>query len=247
MLRKPIYITLCFLIPFSVFCQHFLQKEQKAGDRKLAYTRISAGPALSFYNNNNLHSSNTRPGAAFYGNVSEEVRVYNDLFFVGGLEYQHSAMSFNSYYMAPGYQHLYNQQYAYNYNLALQEGRLDLLMRLTGGTELRSQFTAYAEAGYVLRYLINTEMKVTDDGNGKILFNSTTHPDFVGKTLNNSFSSGLKINVGMQRNFLRTHHALFIQIGLMYGLAQFLVHESFTPSALLIKSSYAQLGLGYKF
>ena len=247
MLRKHIYIVLCFLFPLSVFCQTFLQKEQKAGDRKLAYTRISAGPALSFYNNNNLHSSNTRPGAAFYGNVSEEVRVYNDLFFVGGLEYQHSAMSFNSYYMAPGYQHLYNGQYDYNYNLALQEGRLNLLLRYTGGDELRNPFTAYAEAGYVLRYFINTNMKVTDDGNGQVLFKGTTHPNFNGPVFNNSFSSGLKFNAGMQRNFLRTHHALFIQIGLMYGLAQFLVQESFTPSSLLIKSSYAQLGLGYKF
>jgi hypothetical protein len=240
---KHIYIALCCLTHLFIFCQ----RDQHAGDPKLTYIRISAGTALSFYSNNNLHSGNTRPGAAFFGNVSEEIRIYQDLFFVGGIEYQHSAMSFNSYYMAPGYQTLYNGHYGYNYSLALQEGRLDLLLRLTGGTELRNQFTSYVEAGYVLRYLIHTNMKVINDGNGQTLFNGPTYPDFMGTKLNNSFSSGLKINVGMQHNFLRTHHALFIQVGLMYGLAQFLVHESFTPSALLIKSTYAQLGLGYKF
>ncbi len=247
MLRKPVYIVLCFLVPLSVFCQHFLQKEQKAGDPKLVYTRISAGTALSFYSNNNLHSGNTRPGPAFYGNVSEEIRMYKDIFFVGGIEYQHSAMSFNSYYFTPGYQPLYNGHYNCNYNLALQEGRLNLLLRYTGGDELRNPFSAYAEMGYILRYFINTKMKVTDDANGKNLFNGNTQADFIGKTLGNNFSSGLKINVGVQHNLLKTHRAWFLQIGFMYGLAQFNIHEIFTPTALNIKSSYAQLGLGYKF
>ena len=231
----------------EAFGQTLLQKEQHAGDPKPFYTRISGGSAISFYSNNNFHTTNTRPGAAFYGNVSEEILIYKDLYFVGGLEYQHSALSFNSYYIAPGYQTLYNQQYAYNYKLALQEGRLDLLLRLIGGNELRDKITAYVETGYVLRCLINTKMKVTDDGNGEILFNRTTYPYFVGRKIANSFSSGLKVNLGVQHNFLRTHRAVFIQVGLMYGLAQFLIHESFTPSSLLIKSTYLQFGLGYKF
>jgi len=243
MLRKYIYITLCCLSPLFIFSQ----RDQKAGDPKLVYTRISAGTALSFYSNNNLHSGNTRPGPAFYGNVSEEIRVYKDIFFIGGVEYQRSAMSFNSYYFTPGYQVLYNGHYNYNYNLALQEGRLNLLLRYTGGDELRNPFTAYAEAGYVLRYLINAKMKVTDDGNGKTEFNAITRPNFNGPFFGNGFSSGIKINVGVQRNFLRTHRAWFMQIGLMYGLAQLLLQESFTPSSLLIKSTYAQFGLGYKF
>ena len=252
--RKGLVLLIIILSPLfwrgvggEAFGQHFLQKEQKAGDPKLVYTRISGGTALSFYNNNNLHSANTRPGAAFYGNVSEEIRMHQDIFFVGGLEYQHSAMAFNSYYFTPGSYALYNGHYNYNYNLTLQEGRLNLLLRYTGGDELRNPFTGYVEGGYVLRYLINTQMKVTDDSNGKHLFNGSTQADFIGKTLGNSFSSGLKINVGVQRNFLRTHRAWFLQIGLMYGLAQFNIHETFTPSALNIKSGYAQFGLGYKF
>ena len=243
MLRKNSYIALYCLIPLFTFSQW----NQKVGDLKRVYTRISGGTALSFYSNNNNHSANTRPGAAFYGNVSEEVRIYKDIFFVGGLEYQHSTMAFNSYYFYPGALNLYNGHYDYNYNLKLQEGRLDLLLRLTGGTELRNQFTAFAEAGYVLRYMINANMKVIDDATGEKLFSGITHPDFIGQKLHDKFSSGLKINIGMQRNFLRTHHALFIQIGLMIGLAQFSVNESFTPASLNIKSTYAQLGLGYKF
>src|ERR1700752_2680522 len=199
MLKRNSYIALYCLIPLFTFCQW----NQKAGDLKMVYTRISGGTALSFYSNNNRHSSNTRPGAAFYGNISEEVRIYKDIFFVGGIEYQHSVLSFNSYYFTPGSLNLYNGHYDYNYNLKLQEGRLDLLLRYTGGTELKNQFTAYAEAGYVLRYMINATMKVISDADGKNLFDATINPAFIGNKLNNKLSSGLKINVGMQRNFLR--------------------------------------------
>ncbi|MHB8259301.1 MAG: hypothetical protein ACYDCN_03260 [Bacteroidia bacterium] len=244
---KHAYIVLCCIFPLTIFCQHFLQKEQKAGDTKLAYTRVTVGSALSFYNNNNFHSANTRSGAAFFANVSEEVRIYKDLYFVGGLEYQHSAMSFDSYYFTPGYLALYNGHYDNNYSLTLQEGRLDLLLRLTGGNEQRKQITFYGEAGYVLRYLINTHLKVTSNANGQTMFNGTTHPEFDNSVFSNAISSGIKVNLGIQHNFLRSHHAWYIQVGLMYGLAPFLIYESFTPSSLNIKTTYSQIGLGYKF
>lgn len=238
---------LCCIFPLSIFCQNAKQREQKAGDPKLAYTRITAGSALSFYTNNNLHSTNTRSGAAFFANVSEEVRIYQDLYFVGGLEYQHSAMSFNSYYFTQGSFPLYNGHYDNTYNLTLQEGRLDLLLRLTGGNEQRKQITFYGEAGYVLRYLINTHLKVTSNGNGNTQFNGTIHPEFNNTVFSNTLSSGIKVNLGIQHNFLRSHHAWYIQVGLMYGIAPFLIRESFTPTSLTLKSTYAQIGLGYKF
>lgn len=242
MLKKSIYIYLFCLIPFLVFCQN-----QRAGDPKKIYTRVLGGPDIGFYANNNFHSSNTRPGVAFYAGVIEEAHIIENIYASAGLEYQYNSMSFNSYYMAPGYQYLYNQKFDYNYNLNMQEARINLLMRLTSKTELTKPYTAYMEGGYVLRYLINTQMKVTSNLSGQTLFNGTTHPDFVGTTLNNNFSSGLKINAGIQHNFLRSHRAWFIQVSFMYGLAHFLVHESFTPASLYISSSFAQLGLGYKF
>jgi hypothetical protein len=243
MLKRGSYIGLLCFIPFFIFCQN----HKKTGDPKKIYTRVLFGPAIGFYSNNNFHTSNTRPGLAFYAGALEEAHLFDNLYASAGLEYQYYSFAFNSYYMPPGYQHLYNQKFDYNYNLNIQEGRLNLLLRLTSGTELSKPYTAYIEGGYVLRYLISTQMKVTSNLDNAILFNGTTHPEFEGTTLKNSFSSGLKINAGIQHNFLRSHKAWFIHVSYMQGLARFLVQESFTPASLYIKSSFIQLGLGFKF
>ncbi|HTA61949.1 MAG TPA: hypothetical protein VK835_05815 [Bacteroidia bacterium] len=243
MLRRNTYIGLLCFIPFLIFCQ----SHKRTGDPKNIYTRILAGPTFGFYNNNTFHASNTRAGTAFFVGALEEARIYSNLFASAGLEYQYHSIAFNSYYMTPGYQNLYNQKFDYNYNLKMQEGRLNILLRLTTGTELTKPLTGYIEGGYVLRYLISTQMKVTSNLNNDVLFNGTTHPEFEGTTIKNSFSSGLKVNVGLQHNFLRSHRAWFIQISYMQGLARFLVHENFTPTSLYIKSSFLQIGLGFKF
>jgi hypothetical protein len=243
MLKRNNYIGVLCLIPFFIFCQ----THKRTGDPKNFYMRVLGGPAIGFYNNNNLHASNTRPGTAFYAGVLEEVHLFDNLYASAGLEYQYYSFAFNSYYMVAGAQNLYNQKFDYNYNLNVQEGRLNLLMRLTSGTELSKPLTAYIEGGYVLRYLINTQMKVTSSLNNAVLFDGTTHPSFDGTMLKNNFSSGLKVNVGIQHNFLRSHRAWFIQISYMQGLARFLIKEDFTPASLYLKSSFLQLGLGFKF
>jgi hypothetical protein len=243
MISRNTYIGILCCIPFFIFCQ----SHKKTGVPKNVYTKVTIGPAIGFYSNNNFHTSNTRQGKAFYGDVTEEAHIIDNLYASAGLEYQYSTLSFNSYYMSPGYQYLYNQKYDFNYTLTMQETRLNVLMRLTSGTELTKPLTAYIEGGYVLRYLMNTNLKVTSDLNNQVLFNGTTHADFEGKILKNSFSSGIKVNAGIQHNFLRSHRAWYIQISYMQGLARFLVHEAFTPASIYIKSSYLQLGLGFKF
>jgi hypothetical protein len=242
MLKKACYISICCFIPLFVFCQG-----QRAGDLKEFYTRVVAGPAISLYGINTLTSANVSQGAAFYAGLMEEMHVHQNIYFVGGLEYQYHSMAFNSYYINPGHQFIYNQKYNYTYNLRMQEARLNLLLRLTQGNELRDEYSFYAEGGYVLRCLFVSKMKVTGNANGQTMFNGTTHADFEGPVLQNKFSSGIKLTLGIQHNFLRSHRAWFVQLTGLYGLSRFLIHEDFTPPSLYVKSSFIQLGLGYKF
>ena len=242
MLKKGCYIALLCLIPLVVFCQ-----SQRAGDPKEFYTRVVLGPAISLYGINTLHASNARQGTAFYAGVMEEMHVYQNVYFLGGLEYQYHTLAFDSYYLIPGHQNLYNQKFDYNYNLKMQEARLNLLLRLTQGNELRDEYSFYAEGGYVLRCLVATKMKVVANANGQTMFNDITHADFEGPVLKNKFSSGIKLTIGIQHNYLRSHRAWFIQLTGLYGLSRFLVHEDFTPASLYVNSSFIQLGLGYKF
>jgi hypothetical protein len=230
------------MLPLLVFSQR-----QKAGEPKFCYTRVTFGPAIGLYSNNNFHTTNTRPGMAIGAGAFEEIHLYKTVFFVGGLEYMFNSLAFNSYYFEPGYQSLYNNKFDYNYNLKMQEARLNLMLRFVGGSEIKNEFSSYLEAGYVLRCLFNTQMQVTSDLNGETLFKGTTQADYIGKTLNDNFSSGFKINAGVQHNYLRSHRAWFVQLTYMQGLARVLIHEDFMPSSVAIKSSFIQIGLGYKF
>ncbi len=242
MLKRYLHITLLFLLPLLSFGQ-----KQKAGEPKLCYTRAFFGPAIGLYNNNNFHTANTRPGVAIGAGIFEEVHLYKTVFFVGGIDYMYNSMAFNSYYFEPGYQYLYNNKFDYNYTLKMQEARLNLMLRFVGGDEIKNEFSTYLEAGYVLRCLFNTQMQVTSNLSGDKLFSGTTHADFMGRTLNKKFSSGFRINAGVQHNYLRSHKAWFIQLSYVQGLARFLIHEDFTPASIAIRSSFIQLCLGYKF
>ena len=242
MIKKEAYIGLLYFLSLGLFCQN-----QKAGDPKKIYLKVLAGPSIGFFSGNTNHTTNTRPGPSFFAGLMEEAHLVDNIYASAGLEYQYYNLSFNSYYMAPGYQFLYNQKYDFNYNLTFHETRLNLLMRLTSNTELTKPYTFYGEAGYVLRCIVANELKVVSDLSGKTLFNGPTHTDFQGETLKNHFASGIKINVGIQHNFLRSHKAWFVQLSYMKGLAPVLIHDSFTPTFLNLSSSFAQLGLGFKF
>lgn len=236
------FYYILFIFSLSAFAQR-----QKAGEPKWHYTRVSFGPAIGFYGNNKFHAANTRAGLAIGAQVCEEIKLPQNIFFVGGLEYMYNSLMFNSYYFPPNSQPLYNEKFTYNYSLKMNELRLNLLLRYPFGDETRNALTGYIEGGYILRALVNTHLNVTSNANSNVVFNGTTQADYNGVAFRNHFSSGLKVNIGLQHNFLKTHMAWFVQMTYMQGLAKFLVHENFTPSSLYISSAFLQISLGYKF
>ncbi|MBS1647402.1 MAG: hypothetical protein JST67_08690 [Bacteroidetes bacterium] len=242
-MRPPLCFIWLFFIAFFAYGQG-----QKAGDPKICYTRISFGPAIGFYGNNPFHTANTRAGIAIGAQALEEVRLPKNMFFVGGLEYMYSTFMFNSYYFPNNSQPmLYTDKFTYNYSLKVHELRLNLLLRYPFGNETRNSLTGYIEGGYVLRGLVLTHLNIISDLNSQPVFNGAVQPSYNGVMLGGRFSSGLKINIGLQHNFLRSHMAWFAQISYMQGLAKFLIQESFTPSALYISSGFLQFSVGYKF
>jgi hypothetical protein len=234
------YIIFCFTL--SAFAQR-----QKAGELKWHYTRVSFGPAIGFYGNNNHHAANTRAVLAIGAQVCEEIKLPLNVFFVGGIEYMYNSLMFNSYCFLPNSLPLYNEKYTYNYSLKMNELRLNLLLRYPLGDETRNALTGYIEGGYIIRALIYTHLNVTSNATNQTIYNGATHADYDGVVLRNNFSSALKVNIGLQHNFLKSHKAWFAQLTYMQGLVKFLIHENFTPSALYISSGFLQISLGYKF
>ncbi len=214
---------------------------------KSKYTRIEAGPMLSFYQNNNFHTNNSRPRYAFFVGVYEDLKIHKNFSFMPGLEYVHHGLTFNSYYIAPGYQYLYDKHFDYNYQITFQEARLNILFKQVIGIETRNVVTGYTSCGYILRYLFSSNMVVSSNLSGAELFNGKPNIVFEHPILQKNMSSAVKFIGGVQRNFFKTHRAFFFECAFTFSLSRFYVSESFTPSSLYINGSFLQLGLGVKF
>jgi hypothetical protein len=239
MRSKKTYTFLLLLSAFSLFSQ---EKQPKK-----IYTRIVIGPALGFYKNNPVHTADTRSKSSFYIGVYEDIKMYKDFSFLPGLEYTFHGLSFNSYYITPGAQNLYDKHFYYNYTLRMQEARLNVLFRQVIGLETRNSITGYLEYGYVLRYLFKSQLNVNSNVTGAEMFSGKPDIAFEHPIIFNNMASALKLTVGMQHNFFKTHRAWFFEAGFMYSLSRFTMKNSFVPAALYIDGSFLQLGLGIKF
>src|SRR6201982_242651 len=159
---KKTYIILILLSAFTLAAQERSPKK--------AYTRVVIGPALSFYKNNPVHTTDTKAKSSFYIGLFEEIRMYKDFSFVPGLEYLYQGMTFNTYYITPGVLNLYDKHFNYNYNLNMQEARLNILFRQVLGIETRNAITGYIEYRYVLRYLVHSTLKVNSNLSGTQMY-----------------------------------------------------------------------------
>ncbi len=236
---KKIYTFLFLLSAFALFAQ---ENKPKKG-----YTRFVIGPALSFYKNNPVHTSDTKAKSSFYAGVFEEIRMYKDFSFVPGIEYLYQGLTFNSYYLSPGVQTIYDKHFNYNYTVNMQEARLNILFRQVLGIETRNIITGYIEYGYVLRYLVSSKLKVSSNLTGTEMFSGNADIAFEHPVISNTMASGLKLTAGMQHNFFKTHRAWFFECSFIYSLSRFVVQNSFAPASLYVEGSFLQLGLGFKF
>jgi hypothetical protein len=164
-----------------------------------------------------------------------------------GMEYMIHGFTFNSYYFGDNGAFLYDKKFNYNYSVEINELNFPIQIRLFPKAETRKHFSPYFSFGYAFRYIMNDHLKVTSILDGKQLFNSSTHFDFQYPYLYKNGSSFINVAPGLQKNFLNTHHALFVEINIKYGITQFLVNESFTPSGLYFRNTHIMFLFGYKF
>jgi hypothetical protein len=243
-LQGLVYLKKIYTVLFLVSALAFFAQEKTP---RKAYTRVLFGPALSFYKNNPVHTSDTKPKSSFYAGVFEEIRMYKDFSFLPGVEYLYQGMTFNTYYLVPGTTTLYDKHFNYNYTLTMQEVRLNLMFRQVFGIESRNTITGYLHYGYVLRYLINPQLRVNSNLTGTEMYTGDAQLAFEHYIITKNMASGLKLTGGMQHNFFKTHRAWFFECSYMYSLSRFIVTNSFAPASLFVEGSFLQLGLGVKF
>ena len=210
-------------------------------------TRISISPVLGIYRSNKHHTSGTKPKMAFNFSLKEEIRLdkNNQNFLLVGVEYMLHGVNINSYYFYADSLQLYTpERLKYKYSLTIHELDFPVLLKHSFQKETNAIFTSYIFAGYCYRWIIQSHLKVTENGNELVDQYETLK--FKSPAFNPVNSSFLAMGGGFQKNTTLRHNAVFAEIQFRYGLSPFYFNESFAPSSMYINSYFVLLTVGFK-
>jgi hypothetical protein len=107
-------------------------------------------------------------------------------------------------------------------------------------------FSGYVIAGYHLRYLLPSTLKITQNGS-KVKDDS---PDlkFKNALLNNKVNAFVSLGIGWQKNSLsNSKGSFFVELNCRYGFSPYYFESDYAPSSLYINGTHIMLQLGSKF
>ena len=237
--------TTYLIIVFNVFfiCHLFSQSRKDP----IFKTRIGVSPVLSFYKSNPRHTNSTKPKMAFNISCKEEIKFgkKRETAILVGLEYMIHGLSFDSYYFYLDSLKLYTpERLKYTYNLKIYELNFPIQLKYAFQKETNAVYSSYIFGGYNLRWLMSSQLQVTDNGNE--IVNKRETVSFKIPLFMNQLNSFLTIGAGFQRNKFAKQTALFLECQFKYGLSPIYMNDVFTPSSLYINSHFLLLTVGVK-
>ena len=244
-----------YLLSFVLIFQFCLGLAQEDGGKRLrnsrknpiVKTRFGISPVLSLYKSNKNHTTSTKPKMAFHLSWKEEIRLdkNNQNFLMIGAEYMYHGVNFNSYYFYEDSLELYTaDRLKYKYSLTIHELDFPIQLKHSFQKETNTIFSSYIYAGYCYRWLIESHLKVTE--NGSALVDKYEPLKFKSPAFNPANSSFLNVGAGFQKNTPLRHNAVFAEIQFRYGLSPFYFNESFSASSLYTNSHFILITFGFK-
>lgn len=242
-------LSIIFLVHF------FVSFAQEDGGKKLrnhrknpvVKTRIGISPVVGLYKTNKHHTTGAKPKMAYNFSLKEEIRLdrNNRDFLMIGAEYMFYGLSYKSYYFYSDSLKLYTaDRLKYKYSLTIHELDFPIQLKHSFQKETNTIFSSYVFAGYCYRWLIESHLKVTDNGNE--LVNQYEPLKFKSPAFNTVNSSFLSVGAGFQKNTQLMHNAVYAEIQFRYGLSPFYFNESFAPSSMYTNSHFIMLTVGFK-
>ncbi|MFL5752082.1 MAG: outer membrane beta-barrel protein [Bacteroidia bacterium] len=219
---------------------------QERKDKRLHF-RLGFAPVLSFYSVNPKHTSGAHSKAAYCLSARTEIRLNKKLAFITGIEYLIHGLTFNSYYIQDRSTFIFDKNFDYKYSLLVNELNLPLELRFIPKSEIKKHVSPYICFGYMLRYIAGSNLQVESATDGVEKFNNSSKLNFEHPFPFPNGSSYLTVSPGIQKNFLNTHRALFVELNFRYAPTRFQVYESFMASGIFVKHYHIALMLGYKF
>lgn len=249
-----IYLIKYFITVILLF-QFCLVSAQDEGARRsrnrlknpIVKTRIGISPVLGLYKSNKYATTGTKPKMAFNFSLKEEIRLdrKSQSFLLVGVEYMFHGVNFNSYYFYGDSLKLYTpERLKYKYSITIHELDFPILLKHSFQKETNTIYSSYIFAGYCYRWIIESHLKVTD--NGEELVNQYEPLKFKSPAFNTANSSFLSVGGGFQKNTQSRHNAVFAELQFRYGLSPFYFNESFAPSSLYTSGHFILLTVGFK-
>ena len=237
LLISLLFYLLCFLkVP---------AQKAKLSPTKGLYFNFS--PCVSLYKINTNHAKNpTTKFSALTGLKKEWGLDRNHrTFFLTGVDYFFHGLGFKSYYFAPNTLKLYDKTFAYNYSLYIHELHLPLQLKFLFKRKDNRLFSSYFQLGYHLRYLLTSNLKITEDGK-KVKYDSP-QLKFKNPLFNEHINPFLSLSYGWQKNNIGSSKGnFFVELNFKYGFSSYYFERDYSASSLFVSSSHIGLSLGYK-
>jgi len=212
----------------------------------LIKTRIGISPVLGIYKTNKNHTTKSKPKMAFCFSLKEEIRLNNKntSFLMVGVEYMMHGLNFQSYYFPQDSIKLYNGKMTAKYDLRIHELDFPIQLKYSFQKETNAIISSYIFGGYCYRWLVATNMKVSN--NSEQIIDKTEPLKFKFPAFNPVNSSFLNAGFGVQRNTTLRHNAVFAEIQFRYALSPFYFNESYAPTSMYINGHFVYLTVGFK-
>jgi len=216
-----------------------------------SYTRIGIAPVIGFYKLDSYHARASKARMSFSAFVKHEKSIdkKNKLFLSGGLEYFYHGLSYRSYYFTQDTLQLYDGSMAYSYRLSIGEINAPLQAKLTFKSTTNSLYTPYVAVGYHLRYLLNANVKVDQDGTP--LKSEPVSLSFKNPLVNDHINSFVSANFGIQNHHHTRSQAgpvtVFMELSYRYGFSPYSFKANYSASSVFINSQHLAVNIGIGF
>jgi hypothetical protein len=109
-----------------------------------------------------------------------------------------------------------------------------------------SLYSPYLVAGYQLRYLLPSSLKVKQ--NGKLIKDDNPDLKFKNGLLVNKMNAFVSLGLGWQKNSLRNAKgSFFVEVNGRYGFSPYYFETNYSASSLYINGAHLSLQVGLKF
>lgn len=243
---SKIKYTVLIIILFY-FLPGFLQAQspkKKAGHGN----RIYFGPAVGIYKLNKNHAINPNQKVSAVVGYKREQRLGRDYrtFILFGAEYFFHGVNFKSYYFNPDTLKIYDKSFAYDYSLFIHEIDLPIQGKYLFKRADNSLFSAYVIAGYHLRFLLPSLLKVKQ--NGELVKDDSPELKFKNSIFYNKINSFVSLGIGWQKNSLsNSKGSFFVELNCRYGFSPYYFDSNYSASSLYITGTHITLQLGSRF